>query len=60
MPGNVHGGESNPKCTMAAKLNTSKRCVMAVPADVGKPTRKAVVVRVKEYSLLTAFLMCLD
>ena len=32
-----------------------KRCVMAVPADVGKPTRKAVGVRVKEYSLLTAF-----
>jgi len=24
MPGNVHGGESNPKCTMAAKLNTLK------------------------------------
>jgi len=20
--GNAHGGESNPKCTMAAKLNT--------------------------------------
>jgi len=33
---------------------------MAVPADVGNPTRKAVGVRVKEYSLVTAFLMCLD
>jgi len=48
MPGNVHGGESNPKCTMAAKLNTFKKCVMAVPADVGKPTRKVAGVRVKE------------
>jgi len=25
MPGNVHGGESNPKYTIAAKLNTLKR-----------------------------------
>jgi len=25
MPGNVHGGESNPKYTMAAMLNTLKR-----------------------------------
>jgi len=24
MPGNVHGGESNPKYTMEAKLNTLK------------------------------------
>jgi len=24
MPGNAHGGESNPKCTMTAKLNTLK------------------------------------
>ena len=45
---------------MAAKLNTLKKCVMAVPADVGKPTRKVAGVRVKEYSLLTAFLMCID
>ena len=29
---------------------------MAVPADAGKPTRKAVGVRVTEYSLVTAFL----
>jgi len=36
------------KCTMAAKLNTLKKCVMAVPADVGKPTRKVAGVRVKE------------
>jgi len=26
MPGNVHGGKSNRKCTMAAKLNTLKVC----------------------------------
>jgi len=37
MHGNVHGGEINLKCTVAAKLNTLKS-VMAVPADVGKPT----------------------
>jgi len=33
---------------------------MAVPADVGKPTGKVAGVRVKEQTLVIAFLMCLD
>jgi len=47
MPGNVHGGESirNAQWQLAEHL---KKCVMAVPADVGKPTRKVAGVRVME------------
>ena len=33
---------------------------MAVPADVGKPTGKVAGVRVKEQSLVIAFLMSLN
>jgi len=33
---------------------------MAVPADAGKPTGKVAGVRVKEQTLVIAFLMCLD